>query len=101
MVAPRGRRTTGRAGRRAARMNPVTEAFEAQRDRQRAIAYRVLGSHTDAEDMVQEAWLRLSRQYADTIANLAGRLTTVVGRLRLDLLRVEAKRTTASCRSSW
>ncbi len=82
-------------------MNPVTEAFEAQRDRQRAIAYRVLGSHTDAEDMVQEAWLRLSRQYADTIANLAGRLTTVVGRLRLDLLRVEAKRTTASCRSSW
>ncbi|MGH6657224.1 MAG: sigma-70 family RNA polymerase sigma factor [Actinocrinis sp.] len=67
--------------------NPVADAFEAQRDRLRRIAYRVLGSQTDAEDVVQEAWLRLSRQDAQTIHNLAGWLTTVVGRLSLDLLR--------------
>lgn len=65
----------------------VTEAFEAQRDRLRAVAYRVLGSHADAEDVVQEAWMRLVRQDAATIGNLAGWLTTVVGRISLDLLR--------------
>ncbi|WP_067721426.1 sigma-70 family RNA polymerase sigma factor [Nocardia yamanashiensis] len=65
----------------------VTEVFEAQRDRLRAVAYRVLGSHADAEDVVQEAWLRLIRQDAGTIANLPGWLTTVVGRLSLDVLR--------------
>lgn len=65
----------------------MTEAFEAQRDRLRAVAYRVLGSHADAEDVVQEAWMRLVRQDAATIANLAGWLTTVVGRISLDLLR--------------
>ncbi|MFD0683885.1 sigma-70 family RNA polymerase sigma factor [Actinomadura fibrosa] len=65
----------------------VTEAFEAQRDRLRAVAYRVLGSHADAEDVVQEAWMRLVRQDEATIANLAGWLTTVVGRISLDLLR--------------
>lgn len=61
--------------------------FEAQRDRLRAVAYRVLGSHADAEDVVQEAWLRLVRQDEAAIENLAGWLTTVVGRLSLDLLR--------------
>ncbi|QDY77992.1 sigma-70 family RNA polymerase sigma factor [Streptomyces qinzhouensis] len=66
---------------------PVAEAFEAQRDRLRAVAYRVLGSHADAEDVVQEAWMRLVRQDAATIGNLAGWLTTVVGRISLDLLR--------------
>ncbi|KAB8197462.1 sigma-70 family RNA polymerase sigma factor [Nonomuraea phyllanthi] len=65
----------------------VAEAFEAQRDRLRALAYRVLGSHADAEDVVQEAWMRLVRQDAATIGNLAGWLTTVVGRISLDLLR--------------
>ncbi|MFD7258841.1 sigma-70 family RNA polymerase sigma factor [Streptomyces sp. NPDC059874] len=65
----------------------VAEAFEAQRDRLRAVAYRVLGSHADAEDAVQEAWMRLARQDAATIDNLAGWLTTVVGRISLDLLR--------------
>ncbi|GAA0943624.1 sigma factor [Actinocorallia libanotica] len=65
----------------------VAEAFEAQRDRLRAVAYRVLGSHADAEDVVQEAWIRLARQDEATIANLAGWLTTVVGRISLDLLR--------------
>lgn len=65
----------------------VAEAFEAQRDRLRAVAYRVLGSHADAEDVVQEAWMRLAGQDAGSIGNLAGWLTTVVGRLSLDLLR--------------
>jgi RNA polymerase sigma-70 factor (ECF subfamily) len=67
--------------------DPVTEAFEAQRDRLRAVAYRMLGSHADAEDVVQEAWLRLSRQDTATIHNFAGWLTTVVGRISLDVLR--------------
>ncbi|GAA1003623.1 DNA-directed RNA polymerase sigma-70 factor [Acrocarpospora pleiomorpha] len=65
----------------------VTETFEAQRDRLRALAYRVLGSHADAEDVVQEAWMRLVRQDEAAIGNLAGWLTTVVGRISLDLLR--------------
>ena len=65
----------------------VAEAFETHRDRLRAVAHRVLGSHADAEDVVQEAWLRLSRQDAGTIDNLGGWLTTVVGRLSLDVLR--------------
>jgi RNA polymerase sigma-70 factor (ECF subfamily) len=47
----------------------------------------MLGSHADAEDVVQEAWLRLSRQDTTTLENLAGRLTTVVGRISLDVLR--------------
>ncbi|MEV1171699.1 sigma-70 family RNA polymerase sigma factor [Nonomuraea sp. NPDC049784] len=67
--------------------DPVGEAFQAQRDRLRAVAYRMLGSHADAEDVVQEAWLRLSRQDTATIHNLAGWLTTVVGRISLDVLR--------------
>ncbi|OPG13368.1 sigma-70 family RNA polymerase sigma factor [Microbispora sp. GKU 823] len=65
----------------------VTKTFEAQRDRLRAVAYRMLGSHADAEDVVQEAWLRLSRQDTAAIHNLAGWLTTVVGRISLDVLR--------------
>ncbi|MGW5124582.1 sigma-70 family RNA polymerase sigma factor [Streptomyces sp. NPDC004069] len=67
--------------------DPIVDAFESQRDRLRAVAYRVLGSHADAEDVVQEAWLRLSRQDTGTIDNLGGWLTTVVGRISLDVLR--------------
>lgn len=66
---------------------PLADAFESHRDRLRAVAYRVLGSHADAEDVVQEAWLRLSRQDSGTIDNLGGWLTTVVGRISLDVLR--------------
>ncbi|MFJ3205942.1 sigma-70 family RNA polymerase sigma factor [Streptomyces sp. NPDC086989] len=68
-------------------LTPIAEAFESQRDRLRAVAYRMLGSHADAEDAVQEAWLRLSRQDTTAIDNLAGWLTTVVGRISLDVLR--------------
>ncbi|TLP51354.1 sigma-70 family RNA polymerase sigma factor [Microbispora triticiradicis] len=76
--------------------DPVGEAFEAQRDRLRAVAYRMLGSRADAEDVVQEAWLRLSRQGTETIDNLAGWLTTVVGRISLDVLRSRRARPEAS-----
>ena len=65
----------------------VAEAFEEQRGRLVAVAYRMLGSRPDAEDAVQEAWLRLARQDADSIDNLAGWLTTVVGRVCIDVLR--------------
>ncbi|MFD8599313.1 sigma-70 family RNA polymerase sigma factor [Kitasatospora sp. NPDC059646] len=76
--------------------DPVAKAFEAQRDRLRAVAHRMLGSHADAEDVVQEAWLRLSRQETATIDNLAGWLTTVVGRISLDVLRSRRSRPEAS-----
>ncbi|MBB4912980.1 sigma-70 family RNA polymerase sigma factor [Streptosporangium saharense] len=72
---------------------PMAEAFESQRDRLRAVAHRLLGSHADAEDVVQEAWLRLSRQDTATIDNLAGWLTTVVARISLDVLRTRRART--------
>jgi RNA polymerase sigma-70 factor (ECF subfamily) len=77
-------------------VNLVAEAFEAQRDRLRAVAYRVLGSHADAEDAVQEAWMRLARQDMASIGNLAGWLTTVVGRISLDVLRSRRTRPEAS-----
>ncbi|MFC5908634.1 sigma-70 family RNA polymerase sigma factor [Streptacidiphilus monticola] len=76
--------------------DPVAEVFESQRDRLRAVAYRMLGSHADAEDVVQEAWLRLSRQETASIENLAGWLTTVVGRISLDVLRSRRTRPEAS-----
>jgi RNA polymerase sigma factor (sigma-70 family) len=61
--------------------------FEAHRDHLRAVAYRMLGSRSEADDAVQEAWLRLSRADPDGIANTRAWLTTVVGRLCLDMLR--------------
>ncbi|MDN3353422.1 sigma-70 family RNA polymerase sigma factor [Actinomadura sp. DC4] len=76
--------------------SPMAEAFEAQRGRLHAVAYRMLGSHADAEDAVQEAWLRLSRQDTVAIHNLAGWLTTVVGRIGLDVLRARRARPEAS-----
>jgi RNA polymerase sigma factor (sigma-70 family) len=76
--------------------HPMAEAFEAQRERLRAVAHRMLGSHADAEDAVQEAWLRLSRQDPAAIDNLAGWLTTVVGRISLDVLRSRQARPVAS-----
>ncbi|SEG86651.1 RNA polymerase sigma-70 factor, ECF subfamily [Actinacidiphila yanglinensis] len=62
-------------------------AFEEQRGRLVAVAHRMLGSRADAEDAVQEAWLRLARQDPAGIDNLGGWLTTVVGRVCLDVLR--------------
>jgi RNA polymerase sigma factor (sigma-70 family) len=61
--------------------------FETQRSYLHAIAYRMLGSHADADDAVQEAWLRLARTGGGGIEDLRGWLTTVTGRICLDMLR--------------
>jgi RNA polymerase sigma factor (sigma-70 family) len=65
----------------------LAERFEEHRPRLRAVAYRMLGSLSEADDAVQEAWLRLSRSDADEIENLGAWLTTVVGRVSLNTLR--------------
>ena len=70
----------------------LTERFEENRPRLRGVAYRVLGSLSEAEDAVQEAWLRLNRIDAATVDNLGGWLTTVVSRVCLDMLRSRKSR---------
>ncbi|MFE4964710.1 RNA polymerase sigma factor SigJ [Streptomyces sp. NPDC056660] len=70
----------------------LARRFEEHRDRLRAVAYRMLGSLAEAEDAVQEAWLKLGRTDADEIRNLGGWLTTVVGRVCLDMLRSRTAR---------
>src|ERR1700749_3598143 len=65
----------------------LAEQFEEQRPRLRAVAYRMLGSLSEADDAVQEAWLRLNRRDADEIENLGGGLTPVVARVSLNVLR--------------
>lgn len=71
----------------------LAERFEENRAHLRTVAYRMLGSASEAEDAVQETWIRLSRSDASEVANLRGWLTTVVGRVCLDALRSrEARR---------
>jgi RNA polymerase sigma factor (sigma-70 family) len=70
----------------------LAERFEADRGRLRKVAYRLLGSSTEADDAVQEAWLRLSRSDASGIDNLGGWLTTAVARVCLDMLRARKSR---------
>src|SRR3954452_8872858 len=65
----------------------LTTQFEANRPRLQAVAYRMLGSHAEAEEAVQESWIRLSRTDPAGIENVGGLLTTVVGRVCLDRLR--------------
>ena len=65
----------------------LAERFDEQRGHLRAVAYRMLGSRSEADDAVQEAWLRLSRSDADEIENLRAWLTTVVARVSLNMLR--------------
>ena len=65
----------------------LAETFEGCRPHLRAVAHRMLGSPSDAEDAVQETWLRLSRSDTSEIDNLRGWLTTVVARVCLDMLR--------------
>ncbi len=65
----------------------LADAFDRQRPKLRAVAYRILGSLTDADDAVQEAWLRLHRTDAEAIDNLEAWLTTVVARICLNMLR--------------
>jgi len=68
------------------------EQFERQRPHLQAVAYRMLGSVSEAEDALQEAWLRLNRADRGDVTNLAGWLTTVVGRVCLDMLRARRSR---------
>src|SRR5262245_61875725 len=70
----------------------LAERFEADRPRLRAVAYRMLGSLAEAEDAVQEAWLRVSRADSSVVANLGGWLTTVVARVCLTMLQTRASR---------
>jgi RNA polymerase sigma-70 factor, ECF subfamily len=70
----------------------LAERFEEQRTHLRAVAYRMLGSLSEADDAVQEAWLRLNRSDADEIENLGGWLTTVVARVSLNMLRSRTTR---------
>jgi RNA polymerase sigma factor (sigma-70 family) len=70
----------------------LAEKFEANRAHLRAVAYRMLGSRSEVDDAVQEAWLRLSRSDAGDIENLSGWLTTVVARVCLDMLRSRKSR---------
>jgi RNA polymerase sigma factor (sigma-70 family) len=70
----------------------LAERFEAHRSQLRAVAYRMLGSLTEADDAVQEAWLRLNRADTSGVENLGGWLTTVVARVCLDTLRARSSR---------
>src|SRR4029077_15061012 len=65
----------------------LAERFEQNRGHLRAVAYRMLGSLSEADDAIQETWLRLGRSDASSIDNLGGWLTTVVARVCLDMLR--------------
>ncbi|WP_341715779.1 RNA polymerase sigma factor SigJ [Micromonospora sp. FIMYZ51] len=70
----------------------LAERFEAERPHLRSVAYRMLGSLSEADDAVQETWLRLSRAAPDDVANLAAWLTTVVARVCLNTLRSRQRR---------
>src|SRR6478672_11486096 len=73
-------------------MDVLAQRFEDTRPHLAAVAYRMLGSRVEADDAVQEAWLRLARSDVDGVDNLRGWLTTVVARVCLDMLRTRASR---------
>ena len=79
----------------------LAAAFEEQRPHLRAVAYRLLGSMTDADDAVQDTWLRLSRADATEVGNLGGWLTTVVARISLNMLRTRRYRREEPVGDSW
>src|SRR5262245_54742700 len=70
----------------------LAERFEENRSRMRAVAYRMLGSLSEADDAVQEAWLHLSRADTSAVMNLGAWLTTVVAHICLDMLRARKSR---------
>src|SRR5258708_3793046 len=74
------------------RNDVLAQQFEENRAHLRAVAYRMLGSTTEADDAVQEGWLRLSRSDSSEVENLGGWLTTVVARVCLDMLRSRKSR---------
>ena len=70
----------------------MAKRFETHRAHLRGVAYRMLGSLSDADDAVQEAWLRVSRSDTGDVENLSGWLTTLVARISLDMLRARKAR---------
>src|SRR5919198_5422519 len=70
----------------------LADRFEEHRPRLRAVAYRMLGSMTEADDALQDAWLRVSRAGAGDVENLGGWLTTIVARICLNMLRSRKRR---------
>ncbi len=78
----------------------LAEQFEANRNHLQAVAYRMLGSLSEADDAVQESWLRLSRSDTSEVENLGGWLTTVVARICLDMLRSRTSRREESLEAS-
>ena len=79
----------------------LAEAFEKHRDHLRAVAYRLLGSMTDADDAVQDTWLRLTGSDTSAVENLGGWLTTVVARVSLNMLRSRRHRNEEPVGDSW
>jgi RNA polymerase sigma factor (sigma-70 family) len=71
---------------------PLADRFEEHRAHLRAVAYRMLGSLAEAEDAVQDTWLRLSRAGVDEVENLGGWLTTITARVCLNMLRSRGRR---------
>ena len=79
----------------------LAAAFEEHRDHLRAVAYRLLGSMTDADDAVQDTWLRLTGADTSEVENLGGWLTTVVARVSLNMLRSRQRRQEEPVGDSW
>src|SRR5215468_11208117 len=79
----------------------LAAAFEEHRDHLRAVAYRLLGSMTDADDAVQDTWLRLTGADTGEVENLGGWLTTVVARVSLNMLRSRRRRHEEPVGDSW
>src|SRR5215469_8111425 len=79
----------------------LAAAFEEHRDHLRAVAYRLLGSMTDADDAVQDTWLRLTGADISEVENLGGWLTTVVARVSLNMLRSRRRRQEEPVGDSW
>src|SRR4029453_16984692 len=78
----------------------LAEQFEANRPHLQAVAYRMLGNLSEADDAVQEAWLHLSRADTSAVKNLGGYLTTIVARICLDMLRTRKSRREESLEAS-
>src|SRR5215467_13154760 len=79
----------------------LASAFEQQREHLRAVAYRLLGSMADADDAVQDTWIRLTSADTSEVENLGGWLTTVVARISLNMLRSRRYRQEDPVGESW
>src|ERR1700761_1835515 len=79
----------------------LTTAFEQHRDHLRGVAYRLLGSMSDADDAVQDTWLRLTSADTSEVQNLGGWLTTVVARVSLNMLRTRQRRREDPVGDAW